>query len=47
LDQLRVSQIMSLVDQNDFGQIFITDTHKDRTLQALSKTTSGYEIFDL
>jgi DNA replication and repair protein RecF len=47
LDQLRVSQIVSLVDQNDFGQIFITDTHKDRTLQALSKTTSGYEIFDL
>lgn len=47
LDQLRVSQIVSLVDQNNFGQIFITDTHKDRTLQALSKTTSGYEIFNL
>ena len=47
LDQLRVSQIVSLVDQNNFGQIFITDTHKERTLQALSKTTSGYEIFNL
>tara|TARA_B110000285_G_scaffold233979_1_gene309399 strand:- start:5757 stop:6836 length:1080 start_codon:yes stop_codon:yes gene_type:complete len=47
LDQHRVSQIVSLVDQSDFGQIFITDTHEDRTLQALSNTTSGYELFNL
>ena len=47
LDQHRVSQIVSLVDQNDFGQIFITDTHEDRTMQALSNTKSGYELFKL
>ena len=47
LDQQRVSQIISLVDQNDFGQIFITDTHEDRTLQALSNTQSSYELFKL
>jgi DNA replication and repair protein RecF len=47
LDQKRVSQIISLVDQNDFGQIFITDTHEDRTLKALENTRAGYEIFKL
>jgi len=47
LDQKRVSQIISLVDQNDFGQIFITDTHEDRTLDALANSKSGYEIFKL
>ena len=47
LDQQRVSQIIALVDQNDFGQIFITDTHEDRTLQALSNTQSSYELFKL
>ena len=47
LDQHRVSQIIALVDQNDFGQIFITDTHEDRTLQALSNTQSSYELFKL
>jgi DNA replication and repair protein RecF len=47
LDQKRVSQIISLVDRNDFGQIFITDTHEDRTLDALADTEAGYEIFKL
>lgn len=47
LDQKRVSQIISLVDQNDFGQIFITDTHEDRTLDALVSTKADYEIFKL
>ena len=47
LDQKRVSQIISLVDRNDFGQIFITDTHEDRTLNALAHTKAGYEIFKL
>ena len=47
LDQKRVSQIISLVDQKDFGQIFITDTHEDRTLNALINTKSSYQIFKL
>ena len=37
LDQKRVTQIVSLVEKNDFGQIFITDTHEERTLEALGK----------
>lgn len=47
LDQKRVSQIISLVDQEGFGQIFITDTHEERTLQALSSSNSSFEIFKL
>ena len=47
LDQKRVSQIISLVDQKDFGQIFITDTHEDRTLNALINTKSSHQIFKL
>ena len=47
LDQKRVTQIVSLVDKNDFGQIFITDTHEERTLKALGKSQSNYQIFKL
>ena len=47
LDQDRVSQIVEMVDQNDFGQIFITDTHEERTLKALSKSQKNYELFHL
>lgn len=47
LDQNRVSQIINLVDQQDFGQIFLTDTHEDRTLNALKNSASSYEIFTL
>ena len=47
LDQNRVTKIISLVDKNDFGQIFITDTHQDRTLKALKKLKSSYEIHKL
>lgn len=47
LDQKRVTQIISLVDQNDFGQIFLTDTHEERTLNALNSLKSSYELFKL
>lgn len=47
LDQKRVAQIIALVDQNDFGQIFITDTHEERTLGALENIKASYDIFKL
>ncbi len=47
LDQERVSLIIEKVKQNNFGQIFITDTHYDRTVNALSKNKSEYSIFEL
>ena len=47
LDQKRVTQIVSLVDQNNFGQIFITDTHEQRTIDALGESKSDYQIFKI
>lgn len=47
LDQNRVTQIISLVDKKSFGQIFITDTHEERTLKALKKLKSSFEIHKL
>ena len=47
LDQERVSLIIEKVKQNNFGQIFITDTHYERTVNALSKNKSEYSIFEL
>lgn len=36
LDQERVSRLIHLVQGNDYGQVFITDTHEDRLRQAFS-----------
>ena len=47
LDQNRVSLIMQLVENNHFGQLFLSDTHEQRTLQALKTTQSTYKIFNL
>lgn len=47
LDDLRVSQIINLVNHDDFGQIFITDTHKDRTEEVIKTTHQTYKIFEL
>ena len=47
LDQKRVTQIVSLVDQDNFGQIFITDTHEQRTIDALGENKSNYKIFKI
>ena len=47
LDQNRVTQIITLVDEKNFGQIFITDTHEDRILKALKKIKSSFTIHKL
>lgn len=47
LDDLRVKQIIQLVDTNDFGQLFITDTHKERTENVVKQTQQEYKIFEL
>lgn len=47
LDQNRVALIMQLVEDNHFGQLFLSDTHKDRTLEALKTTDMSYSIFEL
>lgn len=47
LDSTRVKQIIGLVTNNDFGQIFISDTNKERLKTILSDTNIDYRIFEL
>lgn len=47
LDDSRVSQIISLVNNEEFGQLFISDTHKDRTEEVVRKTEQSFKIFEL
>ncbi len=47
LDENRVAQIIKLVDDENFGQIFISDTHTDRTEAAVKQVHQSYKIFKL
>ena len=47
LDKNRVLHIIQLVNNDEFGQIFITDTHFERTESILKKGSKAYEIFKL
>ena len=45
LDATRVEQIVSLVSEEAFGQIFITDTNRDHLNQILASSSPDYKIF--
>ena len=47
LDENRVAQIISLVDDDHFGQIFISDTHAERTEVVIKQIHQSYKIFKL
>ncbi|MGY0408436.1 MAG: DNA replication/repair protein RecF [Polaribacter sp.] len=47
LDENRVTQIINLVNNDEFGQIFITDTHFDRTEHILKQRNKPFQIFEL
>ncbi|MBV7267878.1 DNA replication/repair protein RecF [Winogradskyella luteola] len=47
LDENRVAQIISLVDDENFGQIFISDTHADRTENIVKQIHQSYKLFKL
>jgi DNA replication and repair protein RecF len=47
LDENRVSQIIELVNNDEFGQIFITDTHSERTENIVKQSNKPYQIFKL
>ena len=47
LDENRVAQIISLVDDDHFGQIFISDTHAERTEDVVKQIHQSYKIFKL
>ncbi|MEZ4803675.1 MAG: DNA replication and repair protein RecF, partial [Gelidibacter sp.] len=47
LDEIRVAQIIELVDEEHFGQIFISDTHAERTEDVVKHIHQSYKIFKL
>ncbi|WP_370002302.1 DNA replication/repair protein RecF [Winogradskyella sp.] len=47
LDENRVAQIISLVDDDHFGQIFISDTHAERTEAVVKQIHQSYKLFKL
>ena len=47
LDEQRVAQIIKLVNDENFGQLFISDTHADRTEKAIKSVHQSYQIFKL
>lgn len=44
-DASRVMQIIHLVSENQFGQIFITDTHQSRLEKILSELSADFRLF--
>ncbi|WP_299103870.1 DNA replication/repair protein RecF [uncultured Tenacibaculum sp.] len=47
LDEHRVAHIIGLVNNDEFGQIFITDTHADRTETVIKQSNQEYQVFKL
>jgi DNA replication and repair protein RecF len=47
LDDSRVAQIINLVNHDEFGQLFISDTHADRTEEVVKRAEQPYKIFEL
>ena len=47
LDDNRVSQLIELVNQQNFGQIFITDTHRERTESVVKRIHEESKLFQI
>src|SRR5690606_867674 len=47
LDENRVTQIIKLVNDEHFGQLFITDTHPERTEDVIKQVHQSYDMFRL
>ena len=47
LDDLRVSQLIKLVSENSFGQVFITDTSRERIIAMFDSMEIEHKIFNL
>ncbi len=47
LDSSRVEQIIKLVLDKDFGQIFVTDTNREHLDEILSRTNSNYHLYEV
>ena len=47
LDDLRVQQLISLVSENNFGQVFITDTSEERIRKMFDSMDIDHKIFTI
>ena len=47
LDETRVAKIIEMVNSDTFGQLFISDTHPERTETIVKSTHQSYRIFNL
>jgi DNA replication and repair protein RecF len=47
LDEFRVAKIVEMVNSDTFGQLFISDTHPERTEKIVKSTHQNYKIFNL
>lgn len=47
LDETRVEKIIEMVNNDIFGQLFISDTHPERTESIVKSTHQSYKIFNL
>ncbi|HEX8268825.1 MAG TPA: DNA replication and repair protein RecF [Flavobacterium sp.] len=47
LDETRVGKIIKMVNNDEFGQLFISDTHPERTETIVKSTHQSYKIFNL
>ena len=47
LDEKRVARIMEFASKGVFEQVFITDTHKQRTNEILNNAQISYQLFEI
>jgi len=47
LDETRVGKIVEMVNNDSFGQLFISDTHAERTENIVKLTHQSYKMFNL
>ena len=47
LDESRVEKIVEMVNNDTFGQLFISDTHPERTEAIIKSTHQSYKMFNL
>jgi DNA replication and repair protein RecF len=47
LDERRVAQLVKLVHEEEFGQIFLSDTHQERTEKIVKQIGPNYQVFGL
>jgi len=47
LDENRVAQLLQLVNDEKFGQLFISDTNAKRTEEIIKQTNQSYKMFPL